>query len=99
MKGKRIFLSGKVSGLDYNTAKRLFEIEEYKLTTLEGCKVINPTKLCKPSWSWTRCMLVCIRYLTICDGIYMLHNWKESRGAKVEHFIAKYIFCMQVIYQ
>jgi hypothetical protein len=33
---------------------------------------------------WRRCMVRCFRELLLCDAIYMLSNWRESRGARVE---------------
>lgn len=33
-------------------------------------------------------MRVCITHLMECDAIYMLKDWKQSRGARLEHFIA-----------
>ena len=26
-----------------------------------------------------------------CDGIYMLDNWKDSKGAKIEHDLCVYL--------
>ena len=34
---------------------------------------------------WSEYMRVCIRYLMKCDVAYFLPDWKDSRGAKVEH--------------
>jgi hypothetical protein len=33
-------------------------------------------------------MLEDIKNLFYCDSIFMLHNWVESKGARIEHFIA-----------
>lgn len=40
-------------------------------------------------YSWTVSMAVCIHNLLWCSYVYMLDDWKESRGARVEHRIAK----------
>jgi hypothetical protein len=37
---------------------------------------------------WTGCMRICIQELATCDVIYMLPDWKFSRGAKIEHELA-----------
>lgn len=30
-----------------------------------------------------------LQYLMNCDSIYMIYNWRKSRGAKLEHIVAK----------
>lgn len=30
-----------------------------------------------------------LQYLMNCDSIYMIYNWRKSRGAKLEHTVAK----------
>ena len=53
-------------------------------------KIYNPMKLCSANWSWLRCMIVCLYYLIIkCDAIYMMPDWESSRGATIEHSVAK----------
>ena len=37
---------------------------------------------------WRECMVVCLRELLRCDAIYMLNNWRTSRGARVELAVA-----------
>ncbi len=62
-------------------------------------RVYNPMKLCKPDWSWTHCMLVCLRTLvTKCDAIYVLKDHTESRGAKIELKVAK-LLKYKVLYE
>lgn len=38
---------------------------------------------------WVRCMKKDINALMTCDGIVMLPGWQKSRGAKLEHHIAR----------
>lgn len=84
----KVFISGRVSGLDYNdVCMKFFEAE--KDLTNWGYKVVNPIKLCKAHWSWLRCMIVCLWHLTWCDKIYLLDNWHESRGSRMEYKWAK----------
>lgn len=84
----KVFISGKVSGEDYYTAYRKFSDAEKHLEKI-GYNVINPMMLCRREWSWLRCMIVCIRHLLSCHCIYQLSNWQQSRGARIENFIAK----------
>jgi hypothetical protein len=53
-----------------------------------GDEPVNPTKHCNVSWDWDDCMKKVIPLLLQCDKIYMLKGWKQSKGAKLEHFIA-----------
>ena len=41
-----------------------------------------------PEEFWRECMDVCLRELLRCDAIYMLNNWRTSRGARVELAVA-----------
>jgi len=83
----RIYIAGQVTGKDYKTAIKEFDDAE-KMLEARGDEVVNPTRYCDISWSWEKCMRVCLPLLTECDGIYMLRDWKKSRGAKLEHFVA-----------
>jgi hypothetical protein len=84
----KVFISGKVSGEDYHKAYRKFANTERELESI-GFKVVNPMVICNQQWSWLRCMIVCIRHLLSCHCIYQLSNWQQSRGARIENFIAK----------
>lgn len=39
--------------------------------------------------TWKSYMKEDLRALKECDAIYMLSNWKDSRGARIEHWFAK----------
>lgn len=90
--GKRVkvFISGKVSGMEYYTAFSKFSEAEAILSRI-GYEVVNPTKLCRKNWSWIRCMIVCLWHLIGCKCVYQLDNWQESRGAKIEYKWAKFL--------
>lgn len=47
---------------------------------------------------WQMCMEACLRELLSCEVIYMLNNWKQSRGARVELAVAVELG-LQVIFQ
>lgn len=47
---------------------------------------------------WIFYMYFCIIELIKCDAIYMQKGWKRSKGAKIEHKIAKKMD-MEIIYQ
>ena len=47
---------------------------------------------------WVSYMRECIACLVYCDAIYMLRNWMHSKGAKIEHDIARKLG-LKIIYQ
>jgi hypothetical protein len=100
MKTKTVFISGKVSGLSPLQAYQNFKSAEMRLVDdKETYKVINPISICKSTYPWWLCMTICLYNLIFkADYIYMLDNWKDSRGAKIEHAVARKIG-KEVIYE
>ncbi len=95
---KTIYISGQITGLNIKDAHQLFEIAENDLKEL-GLTVVNPTKLeHNHGKTWAEYMKEDIKALCDCDSIYMLHNWKKSTGANIEHALAKDLG-LKVIYQ
>lgn len=85
--GKKIYISGKVSGeLPY----RITAAFGYASSTLRtaGCKVINPLvingSLANQGFTYDDLMHMCYAAIDICDAVYMLENWKDSKGAQLE---------------
>lgn len=83
----KVYIAGAVSNLPYHEAMQRFKEAENFLYA-RGDNPVNPTKYCDVSWDWDECMKKVIPMLLQCDKIYMLKGWKQSRGAKLEHFIA-----------
>lgn len=100
MKSKRLlYIAGKVTGEDIELCKRKFLMAEMYATEHFKTDCFNPLYHVKQKWSWLRAMLFCVFHLLKdCNSIFMLQDWKSSRGAKIEHFFAK-IFRMNIIYQ
>jgi hypothetical protein len=62
----------------------------YLCSFLQPPKVINPLNI-KPFLgikTWHGYMINDVRALLKCDSIYMMDNWNESRGARIEFAIA-----------
>lgn len=87
-KRTKVFISGKVSGIEYYVAYQTFANADRQLSSM-GYQVINPMKICKKHWSWVRCMIKCLWAIMFCDKIYQLPNWQKSRGARIEYKWAK----------
>lgn len=85
----KVYISGQISGLEYKQAKEKFESAEILLESI-GLQPINPMKNGLPIDSeWEQHMVRDIEMLLECDAIMMLDNWRESKGAKIEQFIAE----------
>lgn len=83
---RRWYLSGAVSNDPDFRLK--FDYAEYQLK-LRGFKVLNPVKGEKDGKSWDYYLRKDIRKLTKCDGIILMDDWFESKGAQLEKKVAE----------
>lgn len=94
----KIYISGKISGLGEVHVQALFGYAETQLIN-KGYDVVNPINLRHDhDRSWLSYMREDIKALMNCDAIYMLTNWKDSKGAKIEHDLAQSLG-LQILYQ
>ena len=84
---KKVFISGPVTGLEYDQVVKKFNAVEQKLLDM-GYQVFNPVSFVKPSDDWKTAMKKCLRTLSICDSICMLKGFESSKGAVIEFNIA-----------
>lgn len=85
---KKVYISGKISGLKYIDALYNFQTAEDDLIA-KGCEVVNPMKLDHDhDKSWKSFMRVDLKAMLDCDTIYMLEGYKDSPGAMVEFRLA-----------
>ena len=85
----KVYISGKITGLEYQEAYKIFEDAEKEVKNMGGVPV-NPMKLeHKPNADWYDFMEKDIAELLRCEGIYMLENWGNSKGARIEYNIAR----------
>lgn len=84
----KIYIAGPMTGLpDLNFP--LFHAETARLRAL-GFVVVNPAEInVNPATDWLECMRADIRELVTCDGIALLPGWEASRGAGIEHGLAR----------
>lgn len=88
---KKVYISGQITGLEEKEYKELFNTAEDILATF-GYDPINPLLLDETedtkSWAWEDYMKRDIKLLCDCDYIYLLPNWKNSKGAQLEYMVA-----------
>lgn len=84
-----IYISGKINGTDDYLQR--FERAEKHLNNMNITDVINPAKVNSylPELSYSQYIKMSLCMLEMCDTIYMLKNWENSVGAKLEWEFAK----------
>ena len=101
VESKRIYLSGKVSGLHPEDARQNFLFAERELRTYHQTdNIINPFRI-RPFLgikSWLFYMISDIREQSTCTHSAFMYNWLESRGAVIEYFFARFIFKHHIIF-
>lgn len=84
----KVYISGRITGLDYNAVKGRFQLAEEFLTSL-SLEPINPLKNgLSRSDAWIDHMCNDIKMLHECSAIYMLDGWMDSVGATIEYDFA-----------
>lgn len=90
----KVFISGKITGEPIEECFYKFgEAWEY-LSGLEKeyqiIEIVNPLRLIGIHFgiSHKEAMEICLKELKTCSHIYMLKDWKESKGAMMEHQFA-----------
>ena len=85
----RIYLSGKITGLDKEDYTRQFARAESFYKT-GGFDVVNPVAIgeevlkINPKAEWQDFMIRDLEALRTCTHIVLLEGWEESKGAKME---------------
>lgn len=100
----KIYISGKITGETHYIEKfskaYAYLMKKYH-KQYKDLKILNPiilTNHLKAGSSWEDYMKICIKELIDCDIIYMLNDWRRSKGAILEHEIASQLK-IKIIYQ
>lgn len=84
----RIYVAGPMTGLPELNFPA-FHAQAADLRA-KGHEVINPAELnSDPNAAWVDCMRKDIAALVTCDAIFLLPGWERSRGAIIEHYVAR----------
>lgn len=76
----KVYISGGITK-DFNYMEKFKNAEE-KLAKM-GHIVLNPTWI-KAGLSYEEHMHIDLAMIDVCDALYMLPDWKDSKGANVE---------------
>lgn len=78
----KIYISGAITNNE--NYKKDFEKAESEVRGLGGIPY-NPARIgLPPEADYEEYMKLCLDMVDMCEGIYMLKNWKESKGANRE---------------
>ena len=94
----KIYISGKISGTDLTETRKRFAAVAKAMKRL-GVEPVNPLENgLSEHDTWKAHMLKDIADLLQCKAIYMLQGWEESKGARIEYYIATEIG-MHIMYE
>lgn len=82
-----LYIAGKMSNLP-DLGKERFRAAAERLRA-KGYVVLNPAEL-PDGMPVVRYMPICLAMLQAADAIYLLGNWKDSTGARLELQYARY---------
>ncbi|GAB6393607.1 MAG: DUF4406 domain-containing protein [Treponematales bacterium] len=81
----RLYLSGKITGdPNYKAKFRAAQV----LLEQAGYRVGNPASLDMPEEAWKAAMRKALILMLTCDGVALLDDWRDSRGARLEISLA-----------
>lgn len=81
----KVYISGKITG-DADYKQKFANAEE--MARAVGFEVFNPARVSDEGKPWEWYMKQDIKELMDCDAILLLKGWEESRGARLEAYIA-----------
>lgn len=83
----KIYISGKITGLTEEYYMGKFLLAESYLTE-QGHTVINPTVLSDIPLEHDEYLHINKAMIDVCDTVYFLDNWQDSKGAVLEYAYA-----------
>ena len=84
----KVYIIGKVTGLDYEECCKMFEEREKELKQM-GHEVVNPVEIVPEGTPWLDALRICVKQLVDCDAFTSLPNSLYSRGGLLELFVAR----------
>lgn len=94
----KIYLSGPISSLPLEAARRAFKQAEATLQA-QGWEVVNPLDNGLPvDAPWEQHLAEDVLQMLTCKAVYMLRGWENSQGARLEYALAQRVK-MRVIFE
>ncbi len=96
----KIYISGAITGTDdymerFNTAAEFIRAKGHEpVNPCDLNKILNPA-----TTTYSDYMAVDLALLSVCDAIYMLKGWENSRGAKAENLTAQANDEIKILYE
>ena len=92
MRYEKVYIAGKITGDDgyyakFHAAQDLLQLEY----GWNYWSIVNPVEDVPQDWPWWRQMVRCLRLVAGCEWVAMLPDWRESRGARIEHRWARWL--------
>ena len=81
----RIYIYGAITGTDDYTER--FERADRKLRERGETEIINPAKVCASlpgTLTHEEYMKICLAMLSLCDEVYLIPPWTDSKGVRQE---------------
>jgi hypothetical protein len=82
----KLYLCGKITG-DDNYRDKFLEAENGLYEA--GFYPVNPAACIPAGTDWKGAMRKAVSLMLSCDGVALLPDWKESKGAKIEARLAR----------
>lgn len=84
-----IYISGKITG-DSNFREKFNQAKDLIMQQHPNEDIINPADITLPECcGWQDYMDVCLMLMNKADTIYLLNDWRDSKGACLEYGYAK----------
>ena len=86
VKGKKVYLSGPITGI--KNYKGLFLFAEEIVRMCDAARIFNPASQIPDSLDYGQAMKRCVAALAEYDTVMLLPGWNTSRGARIEREVA-----------
>lgn len=91
---KKIYIAGKVTGEDHDKCWDKFIlylslVYKQEKENNNDVDITIPQFVCYDDDTWFEAMEKCMEVVFEADKIYFLPDWKESKGATCEYYVAK----------
>lgn len=89
---KNIYIAGKITGEDTNECWDKFihyQSIVYEKERGNDVDITIPQFVCYDDDTWFEAMEKCMEVVFAADKIYFLPDWKDSKGATCEYYVAK----------